>query len=124
MKTRPTVLVVDDSAFMRSRIKRQLTSHGLEVVGEARNGVEGAELYARLRPDLVTMDLTMRGADGLAGTRAILALDSGATVVMFSIVEDVCVVEEALRAGAAAFVHKSRPQELSRRLSDLARRAG
>lgn len=113
------VLVVDDSAFMRSRIKRLLSEHGLDVAGEARDGNEAAALYAELRPDAVTMDLTMRGADGLTGSRSILAQDPSAKIVLFSIVEDPEVVQEALSCGIRAFVHKSRPQELADRLCDL-----
>jgi two-component system chemotaxis response regulator CheY len=113
------VLVVDDSAFMRSRIKRLLNEHGLDVAGEARDGNEAAALYATLKPDAVTMDLTMRGADGLTGSRTILAKDPSAKIVLFSIVEDPEVVSEALACGIRAYVHKSRPEELADRLCDL-----
>jgi two-component system, chemotaxis family, chemotaxis protein CheY len=113
------VLVVDDSAFMRSRILRDLSSAGLQVVGEARNGADAAAQYRVLRPDLVTMDLTMRDSDGLEGTRAILALDPAARVVLFSIVDDEAMVEEALRCGARAFVHKGHPERLVEQLIAL-----
>ncbi len=113
------VLVVDDSAFMRSRIQRDLTKAGFEVVGEARNGQEAAGLYASLRPDVVTMDLTMREHDGLEGSRAILALDAGAKIILFSIVDDHAAIDEALRTGVLAYVHKGSPGELVRRLADL-----
>ena len=55
-----TVLVVDDAAFMRMSIKKVLERHGFEVVGEAENGLVGVAKYQELRPDLVTMDITMR----------------------------------------------------------------
>jgi two-component system, chemotaxis family, chemotaxis protein CheY len=113
------VLVVDDSAFMRSRIQRDLTRAGFEVVGEARNGREAADLYASLRPDAVTMDLTMREYDGLEGSRAILALDASAKIVLFSIVDDQVAIDEALCAGVRAYVHKGSPGELVRRLTDI-----
>jgi len=113
------VLVVDDSAFMRSRILRDLSNAGLEVVGEARNGLEAAELYGALRPDLVTMDLTMREHDGIEGARAILALDPEARIVLFSIIDDEEAVGDALRCGIRAYVHKSQPAELVRQLLEL-----
>ncbi len=117
-----TVLVVDDSAFMRSRVKRLLKGRGMKIVGEARDGDEGARMYSDLHPDLVTMDLTMRGADGLAGTRAILKADPDAVVVLFSIVDDPQMLEEAMRSGIKAYVHKSRPEELADRLEELLRK--
>lgn len=115
----PRILVVDDSPFMRSRIVRDLAAGGLEVVGQARNGREAADLYAKVRPDAVTMDLTMREYDGLEGTRAIRAIDPGARIVLFSIVDDRAAVAEALAAGVVACVHKGRPGELVRCLIEL-----
>jgi two-component system, chemotaxis family, chemotaxis protein CheY len=114
------VLVADDSAFMRSRIQRDLTRAGFEVVGEARDGQEAAALYASLRPDVVTMDLTMREHDGIEGSRAILALDADAKIVLFSIVDDQVAIDEALRNGVRAYVHKGSPGDLVRRITDVA----
>jgi two-component system chemotaxis response regulator CheY len=113
------VLIVDDSSFMRSRIQRDLTAAGFEVVGEARNGQEAASHYARLRPDLVTMDLTMREHDGIEGVRGILALDPAAKIVLFSIVDDPATLAEVHRAGVKAYVHKGSPTELVMRLREL-----
>jgi len=53
------ILIVDDAAFMRMMIKEILTKNGFEVVGEAGDGVEAVEKYNELKPDLVTMDITM-----------------------------------------------------------------
>jgi two-component system chemotaxis response regulator CheY len=105
---------------MRSRIVRDLAAADMEVVGEGRSGEEGLELYGRLRPDLVTMDLTMRGQDGLAATAAILSLDPRARIVLFSIVNDPEVLERALGVGVSRYVHKSRPRELVEALKELA----
>src|SRR5512145_2514885 len=114
------VLVVDDSAFMRSRIQRDLTAAGFEIVGEARNGEEAVSLYAQLRPHLVTMDLTMRDHDGLEGVAGILRHDPEARIVLFSIVDDPVAIGEVLRAGVRAYVHKGSPAELVTRLKELA----
>lgn len=116
------VLVVDDSAFMRSRILRDLSNAGFEVVGEARNGLDAAEAYATLRPDLVTMDLTMRDSDGMDGARAILSLDPKARIVLFSVIDDAATIDEALRCGILAYVHKGRPGELVERLHEVGAR--
>jgi len=53
------VLIVDDAAFMRISIKNMLTNNGYEIVGEAENGMIGVEMYKELKPDIVTMDITM-----------------------------------------------------------------
>ncbi|MCP4656770.1 MAG: response regulator transcription factor, partial [bacterium] len=90
-----------------------------EMVGEARDGDEAAALYSRLLPDFVTMDLTMRGRDGLAGTRLIRAFDPQAKIVLFSIVEDQRMIDQAMDSGVVACVHKSRPQELLECLRQL-----
>ncbi len=113
------VLVVDDSAFMRSRIRRHLDEAGMEVVGEARDGKEAAELYAELKPDLVTMDVTMRGQDGLEASQAIRNFDPEARIVIFSIIEDESLIEQAKRVGVADCIQKGRPQELVARLLEL-----
>lgn len=119
MTRRPRVLVVDDSAFMRSRIVRDVTAAGMEVVAEGRSGEEGTDLYERFRPDVVTMDLTMRGQDGLAASAAIVRADPRARIVLFSIVNDPELVERALAAGVSRYVHKSRPAELVTALREL-----
>ena len=59
------ILIVDDAAFMRMMIKDILGKNGYEVVGEANDGAEAIEKYKELKPDLVTMDITMPEMDGL-----------------------------------------------------------
>ncbi len=113
------VLIVDDSAFMRSRIRRRIRDAGMEVVGEAREGGEAATPYAELRPDAVSMDLTMRGIDGIEGSRAILQIDPQAKIVLFSIVDDPEVLERARAFGVVEIVHKSRMGDLVDRLKHL-----
>ncbi len=65
------VVVVDDSALMRSIVTRSLTRAGVKVVGSARNGDEALAICARERPDAMTLDLTMPGLDGLGVLRAL-----------------------------------------------------
>ncbi|HEY8349004.1 MAG TPA: response regulator, partial [Clostridia bacterium] len=59
------VLIVDDAAFMRAAIRTILERNGFEVVGEAENGAIGVRKYQELRPDIVTMDITMPEMTGL-----------------------------------------------------------
>ncbi|MDD3853848.1 MAG: response regulator, partial [Syntrophomonadaceae bacterium] len=78
------VLIVDDAAFMRMMIKDILSKNGYEVVGEAENGHVAIEKYKELKPDLVTMDITMPEMDGIAAVKEIRDFDSSARVIMCS----------------------------------------
>lgn len=63
------VLIVDDAAFMRMMLRDILTKANYEVVGEAANGQEAVDRYKELRPDFVTMDITMPVKDGIQAIR-------------------------------------------------------
>ena len=64
-----TVLITDDTAFMRMTLRNVIQKNGFEVVGEAVNGVEAVKKYTELKPDLVTMDITMPKMDGITAIR-------------------------------------------------------
>ena len=100
------ILVVDDAAFMRKMVKDALAEGGLEVVGEAGNGVEALARYNELKPDLVTLDITMPEKDGLAALADIMAADPSARVVMCSALGQESKVLEAIKLGAKDFVVK------------------
>jgi two-component system chemotaxis response regulator CheY len=100
------VLVVDDAAFMRKMVTDALTGGGHEIVGEAGNGVEAISQYQELRPDVMTLDITMPEKDGLAALKEIMALDPGAKVVMCSALGQESKVLEAVKSGAKDFVVK------------------
>jgi two-component system chemotaxis response regulator CheB len=79
------VLLADDSAFMRLALRRIVEGEAdLRVVGEAADGGGAVEAAARLRPDVVVMDLAMPAMDGIEATRRIMALPSPPAVVMVS----------------------------------------
>ena len=65
--TKMRVLIVDDAQFMRMMLRNILEKNNCEVIGEAGNGNEAVEKYKELKPDLVTMDITMPDADGIRG---------------------------------------------------------
>ncbi|NLW60520.1 MAG: response regulator [Firmicutes bacterium] len=104
MKNR--VLVVDDAAFMRMMIKDILKKGGFEVVGEAEDGVKAVEKYKELKPDLVTMDITMPEMDGITAVKEIKKIDENALIIMCSAMGQQAMVIDAIQAGAKDFVVK------------------
>ncbi|MCA9772788.1 MAG: chemotaxis response regulator protein-glutamate methylesterase [Myxococcales bacterium] len=109
MESRIRVLVVDDSAFMRKAICRMLgKDRAIEVVGEGRDGAEAVELVAKLRPDVVTMDVEMPKMKGLEALRAIMAVSPTPVIMVSSLTnEGARVTLDALDAGAIDFVAKN-----------------
>jgi two-component system chemotaxis response regulator CheY len=100
------VLIADDAAFMREMLRDILTDGGYEVVGEASDGNEAVSTYAKLHPDLVTLDIVMPRKSGLEALREIIAAHPGACVVMCSALGQEALVMESLEAGARDFIVK------------------
>lgn len=98
--------MVDDAAFMRMMLKDILLKGGFEIAGEATNGAEAVRLYQELKPDLVTMDITMPEVDGIAAVKEIKKIDPNAKVVMVSAMGQQAMVIEAIQAGASDFIVK------------------
>jgi DNA-binding NarL/FixJ family response regulator len=108
------VLVVDDQALLRTAFSSLIDAEDdLEVVGAAADGREAVQIAARLRPDVVVMDVRMPVMDGIEATRQITAgPDAGVPRVLILTTFDLDeYVFEALRAGASGFALKSRPLE-------------
>jgi len=100
------VLVADDARFMRQLIREIIEPEGFEVVGEAADGRSVVEEFARLQPDIVTMDIVMPKRSGIDAVREILALDAGARIAMVSALGQEALVMEALQAGASDYIVK------------------
>ena len=105
------VLIVDDAAFMRCAIKNMLENNGFDVVGEAENGMEGIKKYKELKPDIVTMDITMPVMSGIEALKSILEYDPNAKVVMISAMGQEHFVKEAVILGAKSFIVKPFKEE-------------
>lgn len=99
-------MIVDDAMFMRGVLRGILEQNGYEVAGEAENGVEAIEKYQELKPDLVTMDITMPDMTGLVAVKAIKEIDSDAKIIMCSAMGQNTMVMEAIRNGALDFIIK------------------
>jgi two-component system chemotaxis response regulator CheY len=103
------LLVVDDSNVVRSRIARIVQRGALgpvTIVGMARNGQEALRAAKQAAPDLVTMDLTMPGMDGLACIPELLAIRPRANILVISALTDKSTAIKALRLGARGFLPK------------------
>ena len=106
------VLVVDDSSMMRKMIVKLLQPPGHVVVGQAKNGLEAIELYKTLKPDIVTMDITMREMDGIAAAKEILAIDSNAHIIFLSNLDEEKYRSEVENLGAIGFANKHKAKEV------------
>lgn len=100
------VLIVDDAAFMRMMLRDILSKNGFEIVGEAENGKIAVQMYEELKPDVVTMDITMPEMDGISAVKEIKKVDPNAKIVMCSAMGQQAMVIEAIQAGARDFIVK------------------
>jgi len=101
-----TSIVIDDSDFARMNIKKIIASVGGEVVGEAKDGKDAAEMYSQHNPDLVILDITMPIVDGLEALANIMEIDKDAKVIIVSSLGNKEMIKEALAKGAKQFVTK------------------
>jgi DNA-binding NarL/FixJ family response regulator len=106
------VMVVDDQALMRTGFRMILdTAEGIEVVGEAANGLEALAEAERCRPDVVLMDIRMPELDGVEATRRLTERDPGPRVLILTTFDLDEYVYSAIRAGAAGFLLKDTPPD-------------
>ncbi len=106
------VLVADDQSMVRAGFRLLLSGEeGIEVVAEARNGLEAVSNAARFHPTVVLMDIRMPELDGLQATRRILAADKSARVLILTTFDLDEYIYEALQVGASGFVLKDDPPE-------------
>ena len=114
------VLVVDDAKFMRTLVKDALTAVGHEIVAEAENGNEAVALYKQHKPDLTTMDITMREKDGIEAAEEILAHDPAARVIMVTALGQENLLTKAIKLGVKDFVVKPFPPERLQKAAEKA----
>lgn len=100
------VLIVDDAAFMRMQLKRILERNEFDVVGEADNGFRALELVRSLKPDVITLDITMPQMNGIECLEEINKLNEMPNVIMISAMGQQSFVIEAIEKGAKGFIVK------------------
>ncbi|SPF56589.1 Chemotaxis protein CheY [Candidatus Desulfosporosinus infrequens] len=100
------VLIVDNSVLLRLSLKYLFENIGFEVAGEADNGLTAVKLYKDLKPDVVTMDISMPELDGIEALKMIKTIDKDARIIIISALGHELKVKEAISAGAIAFIEK------------------
>ncbi len=105
-------LIVDDSSYARTVIKKMLASNGHKIVGEAEDGEEAVETFKDKRPELVTMDILMPKKNGIEATKEIKQLDPKCKIIVCSSLHQKDLIDEAKRAGAGDFIIKPFSEEL------------
>lgn len=107
-----SVLIVDDNPRLREAICAAFQQADFEVCGEAENGKEAIEQAKKMRPSLIVTDLSMPVMNGLEETRILKKLMPEVPVILFTVHGNSTVEKEAMAAGAAAVVPKSRAETL------------
>ena len=107
METPIRLLLVDDEARVRQGLRMCMSSEpDFDVVGEAEEGEDALALAVEIHPDVVVLDLRMRGLDGFAAAKRLAVTEPSAKVVILTLQDDAGTRREALAAGASAFVGK------------------
>ena len=105
------ILIVDDSRTSRKMLRNILESNGHEIIDEAVNGQEGVQKFQALKPDVVTLDITMPVVDGVEALKMIKALDPESMVVMVTAAGQKNKMIECIKAGANEFLTKPFEQQ-------------
>jgi len=116
------LMIVDDSNIMRRRIERSQQFEELELVGTACNGVEAIEMFRKMDPDVVTMDLTMPQMDGIECIENIVKIKPAVRILVISALADKATAVEAMEKGANGFLNKPfTDRQLNEAIAELIR---
>jgi len=116
------IMLVDDHAIVRAGFRRLLEQHpNLQVVAEAADADRAYALFIEHEPDVIVMDVSMRGVSGLDSIRRIITRRPAARILVFTMHEDASLAERAIQLGARGYVTKSSPPEtLATAVSEVA----
>jgi two-component system chemotaxis response regulator CheY len=116
------LMIVDDSNIMRRRIERSQQFEELQLIGTAGNGLEALELFRKMDPDVVTMDLTMPQMDGIECISKLVELKPAVRILVISALADKATAVEAMEKGANGFLNKPfTDRQLNEAIADLIR---
>lgn len=105
------VLIVDDHMVVRDGVRRLIAPLSPEAIAEAETPRDALDAFRRMRPDIVILDINLRGGSGLEVLRRLHADDAKARIVVFSMYSDLVYATSAQREGALAYVSKSAPSD-------------
>ncbi|WP_026882737.1 response regulator [Clostridium akagii] len=105
------ILIVDDSLISRMKLKRIIETSSHQVIGEAADGNEAYEKYEELKPDIVTMDITMPNLDGISALKKIMNSYDDAKVIMITALGQGNKILDALNNGAKNYITKPFDEE-------------
>ena len=97
---------MDDSPLIHTLLRRTLEKYNYEVCGDAMNGRDGVDLYGKLRPDIVFMDINMPIMNGISAATEIMKADPQAQIIMLSALDDENVIKNAQELGIDIFLKK------------------
>lgn len=118
-----SVLIVDDHQMMRDALSTILERHkDIKIVGHASDGREGAEKAAKLKPDVVTLDVAMPNLNGLDAARHIRRKSAATRILIVTAYEDDLFIQHALEAGVDGYVTKhSAAETLAKAVREVAK---
>lgn len=99
-------MLVDDHHLLRQSLKRQLEDLGHEVVAEVADGASAVSVALTTQPDIILMDISMPGGDGISACRAIMEADARQRIVMLTMHIETDLIRKALKAGAVGYLTK------------------
>lgn len=106
------ILIVDDHEVVRDGLKNILTSlDNISIAGEAGNGEDAVKMYSSLKPDLVIMDISMPGMNGIEATRVIKEKDPDARILILTMHDNQEYLNQIIRSGAKGFILKNTDKE-------------
>lgn len=100
-----SIIIVDDSCFTRRVINKFLEDDFI-IIGEAKDGVDAIEIYKKLRPEIITIDLIMEKMDGLTAAKEILEFDKNAKIVLISSMGQKSYIDNSIKIGVKDFLVK------------------
>lgn len=113
------ILIVDDSSFMRTWLKRLLRSYGYDNVSEASNGFEAILQFRKIKPSLILLDIHMPEISGVDVLKRLMVIDPTAKVIICSAMSTTFLVQECLTIGAKDFVKKPHFDGLKKKIDQV-----
>ena len=100
------IMLVDDHHLLRQSLKRQLEDLGHEVVADVADGTSAISIALNKQPDIILMDISMAGGDGISACRAIMEADARQRIVMLTMHVETDLIRKSLKAGAIGYLTK------------------